>query len=157
MQRILVAFILTLSAACVHRPTITPVVDHRLPAWIDAMSDSCSTVVRVGAVDVRLRAWDGKWTPAQRACCVQHDHRYYDGGSATDRFNADRELQHCIVRSGGGVIGRLESAALGYVMFEAVQQGGGPEQRIPRVSWAWAPTEDPVFAYTDAPREERPQ
>ena len=57
---------------------------------------------------------EGSW----HACCVQHDQRYFVGGSAKDRLRADRDLAACVAREGHPLVGGL--------MFIGSQIGGVP-------------------------------
>jgi hypothetical protein len=64
-----------------------------------------------------------------RECCVIHDEIYYYGGTREDRRAADLALQSCIEGHG------FPSVAEQY--FFAVRLFGGPQHRIPKVSWAF--------------------
>lgn len=77
-------------------------------------------------------------TPAQHACCVRHDGAYYRGGSRDDRLAADETLARCLSRAG-------LSPLLAAAFFLGVRVGGGPEFRVPGVSWAFGGA---VFAYS---------
>ena len=97
-----------------------------LAPWDDAMSDGCSGAPWLSS------------DPAARACCVRHDARYYVGGSAADRLDADRAFRADLLAA-GIVRWRAEFA------YRAVRIFGGPQGRIPRVSWAFGGER---FAYT---------
>lgn len=60
------------------------------------------------------------WFPegAWHACCVQHDERYFIGGSLRQKLDADRSLAACVSRAGHPLVGSL--------MFLGTQLGGIP-------------------------------
>jgi hypothetical protein len=121
--RLVVALGLALSLGCAaHR---------RLPPWQDAMSDGCSW-----PGGERAALWPV--TPEAHRCCVAHDARYYRGGSITDRLRADEGLRACLLAAG-----LPRQLADFYFLF--VRLGGGPEGRLPGVSWAFG---GDVFQYT---------
>ena len=95
----------------------------RLPPWSDAMSDGCS-------VPKWLRLMVPMETPGQIAVCRAHDRAYYYGGTEQDRAIADAGFYVGLLCAGMPV-----TNADSY--FAAVRQFGGPEFRIPGVSWAF--------------------
>jgi hypothetical protein len=91
------------------------------------MSDGCTAVP-----DINERI---------RACCVKHDESYYYGGSAADRFHADREFRHCLLNHG-------MSRFLAWTYYLGVRAFGVPWLRRGGVSWAFGGRH---FAYSDTP------
>jgi hypothetical protein len=85
-------------------------------------------------------AWpDASW----KHCCVEHDVRYWCGGSAEDRERADDALRACVTRASGGF--------LGGAMEAGVRIGGAPWAPAP---WRWGYGWDYYRAYDaggDAP------
>jgi len=65
---------------------------------------------------------DGEWV----GCCVEHDIRYWCGGSARDRKEADLELRRCVTEKGYG--------KNGWVMYWGVRLGAHPLLPLP---WRW--------------------
>lgn len=53
-------------------------------------------------------------------CCLEHDVAYWQGGTRTQRQQADQRLKTCVLESTG-------SEALARVMYEGVRSGGGPQ------------------------------
>lgn len=51
-------------------------------------------------------------------CCTEHDQKYWAGGSADERLQADRELQMCVASVGEPAIAEL--------MLAGVRVGGSP-------------------------------
>jgi len=66
--------------------------------------------------------------PEYRKLCVQHDQRYYYGGSKADHLAADEWFRDALIDHGM----RPEEAA---IVFYFVQRGGVPHGRLP---WSWA-------------------
>lgn len=52
-------------------------------------------------------------------CCLQHDIAYWQGGTAEQRLQADRELRACILT-------KTQDRFLANVMYEGVRFGGSP-------------------------------
>jgi hypothetical protein len=96
------------------------------------MSDGCS-------IPAALRPFFPK-TEAVRVFCLQHDERYYYGGSRADRLRADLAFALALVNVG-------VSAETVEKMFAGVRMFGGPAGRQP-YSWAFG---GKVYAYTDKP------
>ena len=67
---------------------------------------------------------DSDWTH----CCIQHDIRYFGGGTSTERLAADEELQLCIEDTG--------AVKMAKVMFDGVRMGGAP-QSITYYRWGY--------------------
>ncbi len=105
-----------------------------LAQWSDSMSDGCS--IPGGEAHAPI-----PFTLAQHRCCVRHDALYYPGGSFADRWRADVGLRECL--TGAGI-----NPAVADLMFAAVRAFGGPEFRVPGVSWAFG---NQVFKYSDRP------
>lgn len=57
-------------------------------AWNDSMSNGCG--------DGTHNLPNGTW----RQACVDHDHRYFNGGSSGDRLAADKQLAHDMISQG---------------------------------------------------------
>lgn len=53
-----------------------------------------------------------------RHCCIQHDRRYWAGGTAEDRMAADRDLKECVIAEGAPDIAAT--------MYLGVRFGGLP-------------------------------
>ena len=81
--------------------TSTTEAAETIPLWDDAMSEGCSL-----APDISLQ------------CCIQHDHAYYYGGSARDRYSADGTFRECLRDEDWPV--------LSWVYYGAVRIGGHP-------------------------------
>ena len=94
-----------------------------LPPWSDAMSDGCS-------VPKWLRLVVPLETAFQVFVCRAHDAAYYHGGSEQDRAIAD-------VKFFLGLLHAEMDFDTAQRYFVAVRAGGGPEFRIPGVSWAF--------------------
>jgi hypothetical protein len=58
---------------------------------------------------------DGNWA---EPCCVEHDERYWCGGSAAERAVADVALRHCVDERAGGFVA--------WLMWVGVRAGGHP-------------------------------
>jgi hypothetical protein len=56
--------------------------------WNDGMSNGCGN----GYIDVPNGTW--------RAACVDHDHRYFDGGTPAQRLAADKQLRTDMIQQG---------------------------------------------------------
>ncbi|HEY3802728.1 MAG TPA: hypothetical protein VGL61_08960 [Kofleriaceae bacterium] len=56
--------------------------------WTDAMSNGCGN----GYINVPNGSW--------RQACVDHDHRYFDGGTSAQRLAADRSLRTDMIKDG---------------------------------------------------------
>ncbi|PCI27456.1 MAG: hypothetical protein COB67_08465 [SAR324 cluster bacterium] len=68
-------------------------------------------------------AWpDDPWL----ACCIQHDIKYWCGGSSEDRESADQKFRTCLNDEGYSMTGNL--------MFLGVRIGGSPSSPFP---WRW--------------------
>ena len=52
------------------------------------------------------------------SCCIEHDKAYWQGGTWTQRLEADRQLKYCVARLGEPVIAGL--------MLSGVRVGGSP-------------------------------
>ncbi len=61
-----------------------------------------------------------------RGCCVEHDKEYWEGGTWTDRRNADLALAKCVGERGYPIIG--------WLMYAGVRLGGCP---LWPFSWRW--------------------
>lgn len=59
-------------------------------------------------------------------CCVAHDMEYWCGGSAAERFEADRQLGICLAKNG--------NTAMGRVMRIGTRLGGFAVLPVP---WRW--------------------
>jgi len=91
-------------------------------------AEICSSTRR--EVPPRTFSTDGctGWPDASwGACCVTHDIRYWCGGSAEDRRQADSELSACVTGHAGPV--------MGVVMYFGVRLGGPPWLPVP---WRWS-------------------
>lgn len=75
------------------------------------------------------------------ACCIEHDIRYWCGGSCAERAAADHDLEACVARARG----RLASAS----MWSGVRLGGTAWSPF---TWRWAYGFDGIHGY-DPPRE----
>lgn len=91
---------------------------EELPEWTPEMSDGCTA-----APDA------GPWGD-HRACCVEHDRRYYYGGTKAERLEADLAMYSCMVASG-------MPAPVAWLYFRAVRVWGHPAYRRPRISWGF--------------------
>jgi hypothetical protein len=89
-----------------------------LPEWSPEMSDGCTA-----APDA------GPWGDHRR-CCVEHDRRYYYGGTKADRREADVAMRSCMVSRG-------MPAPFAWLYFGAVRVFGHPAGHRPGVSWAF--------------------
>lgn len=78
--------------------------------WNDSMSNGCGDGTR--------NLPNGTW----RQACVDHDHAYFNGGSAADRLGADRKLRSDMI-SQGASLGTAETYYLG-VRFGAAKRWG---------------------------------
>jgi hypothetical protein len=64
-------------------------------------------------------------------CCVEHDLKYWRGGTAEDRRAADDALKKCVQHDS-------DSPALATAMFAGVRVGGGPYLPTPfRWGYGW--------------------
>jgi len=52
-------------------------------------------------------------------CCLEHDIAYWQGGTASQREQADIKLKHCVLE-------RTGDAVLANLMYEGVRFGGSP-------------------------------
>lgn len=76
----------------------------------DFTFDGCSSIAPEGTpCDTNL------WCE----CCLDHDREYWEGGSWTDRRNADLELMNCVAEKSG-------SQTLGLLYYLGVRAGGSP-------------------------------
>jgi hypothetical protein len=83
--------------------------------------DGCSTVAEGTAEEPNL------WC----ACCLEHDIRYWKGGTWTDRRNADLEFKDCVSEMSG-------NEALGGLFYLGVRMGGSPYYRTDyRWGYGW--------------------
>lgn len=73
--------------------------------WHDSMSNGCGN----GTIAVPNGTW--------RQACVDHDHRYFLGGTAKDRLHADLILRRDMMRMGA-------SRAVADAYFLGVRAGG---------------------------------
>ena len=64
--------------------------------------------------------------PPWEGACVDHDRRYWRGGTPAERLDADRELRERIAGTGHPAIARIA--------FWAVRAGGHPWWPLP---WRW--------------------
>ncbi len=79
-------------------------------------------------------------------CCVEHDLKYWAGGTWNERLMADEELRDCVADSG--------SENLAQLMFLGVRLGGGPYLPTPyRWGYGWPST----FGYRELKLEELDQ
>lgn len=65
---------------------------------------------------------DGTW----RECCIEHDIKYWCGGTLAARLDADRELRQCLTSEAGPARARL--------MYFGTRVAGWP--RVP-FGWRW--------------------
>ncbi len=65
---------------------------------------------------------DGSW----QQCCVEHDKKYWIGGTREDRLTADRDLKKCVTENSNNL--------LGFIVYVGVRKGGKPN--IP-TSFRW--------------------
>jgi hypothetical protein len=79
--------------------------------------------------------------PKARKCCVEHDRKYFLGGSRADREAADTEFRACLVKAGVPMW-------RAWYLWLSVRTFGGPSGRQPGVSWAFG---DAIFRYTEKP------
>lgn len=102
-HRLLAATLPLLLAACAATPGHSPTTLRPFT------TDGCSLFPD--------RSADGKkdW----HCCCVQHDRRYWRGGPASLRLQADEELRACVATTTG-------DAGLAGVMHAGVRIGGSP-------------------------------
>lgn len=77
-------------------------------------------------------------------CCEQHDLRYWAGGTAADRFDADRELRACVKATGRGDTAQI--------MYRAVRLFGNPYNKTP---WRWGFGWTQLRGYAPLTPEER--
>jgi hypothetical protein len=56
--------------------------------WTDSMSNGCGN----GHINVPNGTW--------RGACVDHDHRYFDGGTGAQRKAADQQLRTDMIKDG---------------------------------------------------------
>lgn len=81
--------------------------------WTDAMSNGCGT----GYIEVPNGTW--------RQACVDHDHRYFLGGTPTQRKAADAQLRTDMIAQGASpVVADLYYAAVR--VFGAADWGKAP-------------------------------
>jgi hypothetical protein len=66
---------------------------------------------------------DGWW----RSACVDHDAKYFDGGSAADRKRADQQLRADMIKNGA-------PPAVANIYYGAVRLGGIASSGLP---WRW--------------------
>lgn len=59
-------------------------------------------------------------------CCLMHDIKYWAGGSARERLEADTNLRSCVAATGHPDVGQA--------MFLGVRVGGSPSLNTP---WRW--------------------
>jgi hypothetical protein len=124
LRVLLFIFILFSLAGCAHQRGECQKYLYR---WNPQWSDGCSHSDDVNA-DVR-------------ACCVEHDAKYYYGGPADARLRADLNLYLCMVAAGTPEVTAL-------IYFEGVREFGGPEFQEPEVSWGFG---HHVFRYCSKP------
>jgi hypothetical protein len=60
--------------------------------WNDGMSNGCGN----GYINVPNGTW--------RAACVDHDHRYFDGGTSAQRKTADQQLRTDMIKDGASTV-----------------------------------------------------
>jgi hypothetical protein len=60
--------------------------------WTDSMSNGCG--------DGYINLPNGTW----RQACVDHDHRYFDGGTSTQRKAADQQLRTDMIKDGASPV-----------------------------------------------------
>lgn len=68
---------------------------------------------------------DGSW----RNCCVDHDTKYWIGGTEDERIKADQDLKACVSKVAGSVLGEI--------MYLGVRMGGGPRNSSFRWGYGW--------------------
>lgn len=54
-------------------------------------------------------------------CCVQHDLRYWSGGTSIERKQADEEVYNCVANKG--------EPEIAFLMYNSVRLGAGPYVR----------------------------
>jgi hypothetical protein len=102
----------------------------------DYFFDGCSSIAPEGTpCDTNL------WCD----CCFTHDKAYWEGGSWTDRRNADLELMSCVSERSG-------IPALGLVYYLGVRAGGSPYFNT---DYRWGFGWDYGRGYTTMSAEER--
>ena len=65
---------------------------------------------------------NGNW----KKCCIEHDYKYWLGGSRAQRQEADKQFKECVAAKGHPVIAKL--------MHIGVRFGGLPWIPLP---WRW--------------------
>jgi hypothetical protein len=127
----LIIFAIVLSACAPKTHTIKPYADdteaaRKLEARAKAICcqmRGCSNLpTRPFTTDGCSRYPDGSWVE----CCIEHDIRYWCGGSAEMRKQADLELKRCV--SGKGFKTRSS------IMYRGTRVGGSPWLPFP---WRW--------------------
>lgn len=103
---------------------------RELPTWRDEWSDGCSGPDWIHRI----------FQPPLRAC-LDHDRRYYYGGSELHRKAADESFRLDLIKHG-------LSAWKARVYCRAVKLGGHPAFHIKKVSWSFG---GKFFAYADKP------
>ena len=109
-----------------------------LPPFDPSMSDGCSMIPwwprRLGRK--RFQRWALRFVVrdvgAAEAICGAHDLAYYLGGTRDDRTDADLQWLDAMRE-----IDRTPGRRFSQVGFIKIRRHGGPEGRIPGVSWAW--------------------
>ena len=109
-----------------------------LPPFDPNLSDGCSMLPlwplwmgrrRIQRWALRLVVRD---VEAAAAICCAHDRAYYYGGTEDDRMEADLRWQDAM-----WVIDRTPEHWFTMAGFVKIRELGGPEHKIPGVSWAY--------------------
>lgn len=88
----------------------------------DFFFDGCSSIAPEGTLED-----PALWCE----CCLEHDVKYWKGGTWTDRRNADLDLMDCVAEKSG-------SNALGLMYYLGVRMGGSPFFLTPyRWGYGW--------------------
>ena len=109
-----------------------------LPPFDPSMSDGCSMIPLwprwLGRK--RFQGWVLRFvvTDVERMkeICCAHDRAYYYGGTEDDRTEADLQWQDEVWK-----IDKTSDHWFAKTGFVKMREHGGPEGRVPGVSWAW--------------------
>ncbi len=146
MARVSLFAVLLALAACVPRHNrLEPYSkDEALALAIEARAARECSEIHPGEVPPNPFTTDGCsiWPDSTWVdCCVEHDFRYWCGGTWEERRRADRELRECVEQ---------HAPMWATPMYLGVRLGGAPWNPVP---WRWGYGWGGIHCYADADAE----